>query len=123
MSKKPINMPQLRKMYDHTGKPMPHLGNMLAQLIKQKRISKAELARKLNINGTGINQYIKQSTLHAALLWKIGQILEYDFFAALSKEFPISSTTELEQTLQHQINDLKKENELYKTILMGKVAQ
>ena len=116
-------MPQLRKMYTNNGKPMPHVGNMLAQLIKQKHISKAELARKLNIHAGGINQYIKQSTLHAALLWKIGEILQYNFFDVLSKEFPVSTTSALEHDLQQQVTDLKKENELYQKILSGKLGQ
>ena len=102
---------------------MPHVGNMLAQLIKQKHISKAELARKLNIHPGGINQYIKQSTLHAALLWKIGEILEYNFFDVLSAAFPLQTTSQQELDLQQQIIDLKKENELYKNLLTGKLGQ
>ena len=54
-------MPQLRKMYDQTGKSMPHLGNMLAQLIKQKRISKAELARKLNITAPVLTSILNKA--------------------------------------------------------------
>ena len=82
----------------------------------------AGLARKLNINGGGINQYIRQSTLHAALLWKIGQVLEYNFFDVLSKEFPLQTTSPMEHDQQQQIIDLKKENELYKNLLMGKLG-
>jgi plasmid maintenance system antidote protein VapI len=115
-------MPQLRKMYAFTGKPMPHLGKMLEQKLTEKRISKAELARQLNVNGGSINQYIGQSTLHAALLWKIGQILEFDFFAALSAEFPKNVAAELEISLQQQLTDLKKENDLYQKILVTKLG-
>ena len=115
-------MPQLRKMYTTSGKPLPHVGAKLAQLLKEKRLTKAWLCRRLNVNGTAANQYIRQQSMHAALMWKLGQVLEFDFFAWLSKEFPMESSTPLEQDLQQQIVDLKKENELYKNLLTGKLG-
>jgi hypothetical protein len=45
------------------------------------------------------------------------------FFAVLSKEFPLHVPTEKEKELQQQINDLKKENEIYQKILAGKLGQ
>ena len=116
-------MPQLRKMYITSGKPMPHVGGKLAQLLKQKRLSKAWLCRQLSVNSGAANQYIRQQSLHAALLWKLGQILDFDFFAWLSAEFPLQKASQQEHDLQQQINDLKKENELYQKILSGKLGQ
>ena len=116
-------MPQLRKMYITSGKPLPHVGGKLAQLLKEKRLSKAWLCRQLHVNGTAANQYIRQQSMHAALMWKLGQVLEFDFFAWLSKEFPLHSNTALEQELQQQIAELKKENELYQKVLAGRLGQ
>lgn len=115
-------MPQLRKMYTTSGKPLPHVGGKLAQLLNEKRLSKAWLCRQLHVNSGAANQYIRQQTLHAALLWKLGQILEFDFFAWLSNEFPLQKTSQQEQALQQQIIELKKENELYKNLLTGKLG-
>jgi hypothetical protein len=115
-------MPQLRKMYAISGKPLPHVGGKLAQLLKEKRLSKAWLCRQLYVNGGAANQYIRQQSMHAALMWKLGQVLEFDFFAWLSKEFPMESSTPLEQDLQQQLIELKKENELYKNLLTGKLG-
>lgn len=115
-------MPPLRKMYITSGKPLPHVGGKLAQLLKEKRLTKAWLCRQLNVNGTAANQYIRQQSMHAALMWKLGQVLEFDFFAWLSKEFPMESSTQLEQDLQQQLIDLKKENELLKNLLTGKLS-
>jgi hypothetical protein len=33
-------------------------------------------------------------------LWKLGEILNYDFFAVLSKEFPLNGPSEKELELQ-----------------------
>jgi hypothetical protein len=115
-------MPQLRKMYTTSGKPLPHVGAKLKQLLKEKRLSNAWLCRQLNVNGTAANQYIRQQSMHAALMWKLGQVLDFNFFAWLSAEFPMENSTPLEQDLQQQIVDLKKENELYKNLLTGKLG-
>lgn len=93
----------------------------MAQLLKEKRLSKAWLCRQLRVNSGAANQYIRQQSLHAALLWKLGQILEFDFFTWLSKEFPLQTTSQLGQDLQ-QIIVLKKENELYQKILAGRLG-
>jgi hypothetical protein len=115
-------MPPLRKMYITSGKPLPHVGAKLKQLLKEKRLSNAWLCRQLNVNGTAANQYIRQQSMHAALMWKLGQVLDFNFFAWLSTEFPMESSTPLEQDLQQQIVDLKKENEIYQKILAGKLG-
>jgi plasmid maintenance system antidote protein VapI len=115
-------MPRFNKMQSNTDSPMPHIGTMLVQVMKLRMITKTELARKMDIASSGINQYCKQATLHAALLWKLGQVLDFDFFAWLSKEFPLQTTSQQEQELQQQIIDLKKENELYKNLLTGKLG-
>jgi transcriptional regulator with XRE-family HTH domain len=115
-------MSPYRKMNRFTGEPMPHLGKMLQQILAEKRITKSELARRIGVHPSCIKQYILQNTLHAALLWKIGQALEIDFFAVLSKVFPLKKPTELEVSLQLQIADLKKENELYQKIIIAKAG-
>ncbi len=115
-------MPPLRKMYITSGKPLPHVGAKLKQLLKEKGLTNAWLCRQLNVNGTAANQYIRQQSMHAALMWKLGQVLDFDFFAWLSGEFPLHKTSQQEQDLQQQIVDLKKENELYKNLLTGKLG-
>lgn len=114
-------MPRFNKM--QTNSPMPHMGSLLKQVMKLRMITVTELARKMDLATSGINQYCKLPSLHAALLWKLGEILEYDFFAVLSAAFPLQSPTEKEKELQQQITDLKKENELYQKILAGRLGQ
>jgi len=116
-------MSRFTRMLSNTGKPMPHAGRLLAQVMKQSLMTNTKVAQRLGIAPSGVNQYCKQPTLHAALLWKLGEILEYDFFAALSREFPLQAPSEKEKELQQQITDLKKENEIYQKILSGKLGQ
>jgi hypothetical protein len=113
-------MPSLNKMNQVNGKKaMPHAGNLLKKVLNEKRISNAALARAINIHPVGLGRYLKQPTLHAALLWKIGLVLNYNFFELLSNEFPVKEAgiSGKEAQLQQEINDLKKEVELYKKVL------
>ena len=114
-------MPHLHKM-QVSATPMPHAGNLLARVMKQRILTKTALAQKMGVVSGGINQYCKQSTLHAALLWKLGEVLEYNFFAELARAFPVNNVSEQELALQQQISDLKKENELYQKILAGRLG-
>ena len=114
-------MSQLHKM-QVTDKPLPHLGKLLIQVMKQKMITKTELSNKMGVSPSNINQYTKQSTMHAAQLWKLGEVLEYNFFAVLSAAFPLQTSTPQEEELLQHVNDLKKENELYKNLIIGKLG-
>lgn len=113
-------MPHLHKM-QVTG--MPHMGNLLKQVMKQRMLTVTEMAGKMNLATSGINQYCKLPSLHAALLWKLGEVLDYNFFAVLARDFPVNNVSDKERELQQQLTDLKKENEIYQKILAGKLGQ
>jgi plasmid maintenance system antidote protein VapI len=115
-------MPRFNKMLANVSKPIPHNGQLLAQVMNKRMMTVPKLARKMGIAPNGIRQYCKLPSLHAALLWKLGEILEYNFFAAISKEFPVQSPSEKEQDLQQQLADCKKEIEIYQKILAGKLG-
>jgi plasmid maintenance system antidote protein VapI len=116
-------MPRFNKMLANVSKPIPHNGQLLAQVMNQRMMTVPKLARKMGIAPNGIRQYCKLPSLHAALLWKLGEILQYNFFAVLSTAFPLQSPSEKELELQQQLTDLKKENELYKNLLTGKLGR
>jgi transcriptional regulator with XRE-family HTH domain len=95
---------------------MPHAGNLLYKIMLEKRVSQAALARGLNVSDTGVLRYLQQPSLHAAILWKEGKILNHNFFEELSALHPVKkSNAEKEQELA----DLKKELEIYKRIVEG----
>jgi len=96
---------------------MPHAGKLLQKVLQDKGISKAELARRLDIHAIGVTHYVKQHTLHAALLWKIGLVINHNFLADLSAAFPIETLSNKEVQLQQQVVDLEKKLAVYQEIL------
>jgi plasmid maintenance system antidote protein VapI len=116
-------MSRFNKMHSNTASPMPHIGGILKEVMKLRMITVTELARKMDLATSGINEYCKLPSMHAAIMWKLGEILEYDFFARLSNAFPLQQPSQKELELQQRITDLKKENEIYQKILSGKLGQ
>lgn len=118
-------MPSLQKMSQTHGKSMPHTGQLIRAEMQRQHVKAADLARQLGVPSSAIPRYLQQSTIHAALLWKIGQVLHHNFFAAIAAEFPQPGTASPnEQLLQQQITDLQaqladaqKENQVYQKVL------
>ena len=111
-------MPDLSKMNQISGTPMPHIGELVQQVMKQQHYSGAALARQLQVSTTAIIHALRRPSLHAALLWKIGQALNYNFFATLATEFPVATgPSSLEQSLLQELEALRQENEVYKKVV------
>lgn len=89
-----------------------------------KRISQAELARRMQVTSSSMAQYFQQSSLQFGILWNLGIALEYDFFTELSNHYPANIpfneksklVVELKQKTE-RIIDLEKEINIYKSAL------
>ena len=118
-------MPSFSKMLQTDGKPLPHVGKMVQQVLTNRHITPTEMARRMNLSDTSFMRSLQQPTLQAAVLWKLGQLLNHNFFVPLAQEHttsvpPTDREKELEQQLaaaQQQITDLQKENQVYQKVL------
>ena len=104
--------------------PHPNLGKLIERKLKERRLTKAEVSRRLGITPSVFQQYIKQESVQFGVLWKIGIVIEYNFFAGLMEYLPEhilnSAQSSFQKTIAQQadeIADLKKEIEIYKGIL------
>lgn len=118
-------MPSFSKMLQTDGKPLPHVGKMVQQVLTNRHITPTEMARRMGISDTSFMRSLQQPTLQAAVLWKLGQLLNHNFFLPLAQEHPVpvpptDREKELEQQLaaaQQQITELQKENQVYQKVL------
>lgn len=62
-----------------------HLGNLLSEKIKDQRLTKSAVARKINRPPSAIKPLLNRPSMQAYLLWELSIALEYDFFAHLSQ--------------------------------------
>lgn len=113
---------EYRKKYQIQGKdPYPHMGKMLKNLLKEKRISQSQVARHLGIYSSGVLAYLGQESLQAAILWKISTALNHNILADIAAMHPLSKNatpqpTARELELEEQLKVLQIELEVYKRI-------
>lgn len=114
--------------------PYPHMGHLLGKRIREKKIVRAALARKIGVADTGVTRYLAQPSLQMAIIWKVGLAMGHNFFAELSDAFPVQVPDEALAATQQaadalikaqlaekdqRIADLEKELAIYKGIVMG----
>jgi hypothetical protein len=116
----------------------PHMGEMVEKVMNEKGVNNTVVSEKISRSRTGVARYKLEPSLQGRILWKLGLVLQHNFFADLSAQFPIQVTTaehlqernslnEIIQTKDEQlkekdqqIRDLEKELAIYKEIVLRK---
>lgn len=106
---------------------LPHMGSLIKQRILEKKLTFAEVCRRINIKQPVINGYFEQPTLQTKIIWNISIAIEHNLFADLIEKLPTNiqnaNNTSFHKTIiqqQEEIKDLKKEIAIYKEILKNK---
>lgn len=94
----------------------PHLGEMVMKVMQEKRISQAEVARKIGVGQSTVAHYLRQPSLQFGTLWKFCIALQYDFLADFQKLYP-NTMPPKDTTEQQKIKELEKEIAIYKAAL------
>ena len=97
--------------------PMPHVGNLIEDVMKDRKMSLTNFAKKMGSSAAAIRQLLNRESIQTDKLWKASTILEYNFFQEIGNKHPIQSISKQEVFLHEQISDLQKENELMKSLL------
>lgn len=107
--------------------PHPHIGKLIQIKVREKKLTYAEVARRIGVNATVFQAYLSKASVQFGILWKISIAIEYNFFADLMPYLPSSTLNNNDSEFQkkikeqdHEIADFKKEIEIYKGILSRK---
>jgi len=123
----------MKKRIDLQGEEMPHVGAMVMAQLKLKHLTKAEVARKMEVARKGVLEYIRNPSLQVGILWHLSKIIGHIFFEDLAALLPPNNIDEngheheqSEAAVQlaekdHRIVELEMELKVYKEIVMGKV--
>jgi transcriptional regulator with XRE-family HTH domain len=102
----------------------PHLGKLISNILKNKKVSKLELSRLMGVRPTTVSNYLKNASLQLGIIWNISFALKYDILSEIidyyPQDFPINQTTKLAKELQEKTNkikELEKEIEIYSKVL------
>ena len=106
----------------------PHIGKMLHDLYKKRRVFQSALARKLNRRYETVFQYQKKASIQVAILWELSHALKHNFFKDIAAMMPAEyasnapqETSQAEQivALTEQVKLLTAERDMALK-LMGK---
>lgn len=102
-------MRSLSKKYKTiTDEKYQDVGNFINYYIQTNKISKAQLARDLDIIPTTLNAYFKNYSLQFGIIWKISKALNHNFVAQLSEYLHIPFETIREKELLAQLAEKEK---------------
>jgi|Laugresp1bdmlbsn_1035097.scaffolds.fasta_scaffold73005_1 hypothetical protein len=96
---------------------MPHIGQLIKELLVEKHYSQSDLGRLLNTQVVTIYRLVGKPTISSEYLWKIGNILNINLFSLLAQYHPVKTPTPNEIALEKQVNELQKEIAIYKELL------
>lgn len=84
-----------------------HIGKLIEEQLKQKRISTAQLAKALNCRRQNIYDIFKRKSLDTELLVRISQALDYDFLTAAYLPLMPKSKIEVSLVIEIEGNECK----------------
>jgi len=103
------------------------IGKLIADIMQQLRLSKAEVARLLSRRQSTVTTLMKRPSLQAYILWEFSIALGYNFFHHLSEQLitkageKIISGTPTDKmliaTLQQEVQRLTEERDSLKKII------
>jgi transcriptional regulator with XRE-family HTH domain len=83
----------------------PHCGELLRNYLIDNKTSQAFVATQLGVRPSTVNSYFNNASLQIGILWKISQILNYNFIAALAEKIPIPFETQATKALKNQLSE------------------
>lgn len=75
-----------------TPEGLPHIGESIRKIIKDKKLTGTWLATQLGCDRTNVYKLLRKQSIDTMLLHRISLILEYDFFTLLSEEYKRQSS-------------------------------
>lgn len=81
----------------------PNIGNFVHWFIQEGPHKKKDVAAKLQVSPSSLNQYFKQQSLQFAIVWRISQAINYNLVMDLGQRLKIPFETEVEKELRRQL--------------------
>jgi ribosome-binding protein aMBF1 (putative translation factor) len=101
-----------------------HIGSIIKEVAKKKGISGTQLAQKINCVCSNMNDIYSRSSIQTDQLWKISEILDYNFFTEIfgksmntilrnGKKSGITTIVISNETISIENNNGTKEKTIY----------
>lgn len=94
-----------------------HTGQLVAQVLKQKRVTHAALARATHRSQSNLSTLIKGPSTQAYILWQMSLALKHNLFRDMADQLDAATNGRMAQgaitieTLQKEVEQLRKERD------------
>jgi len=93
-------------------------GEIIGKQVAIQKEDLVSLAAKLKVlSGYDLKLILKRPRIYADFFWDAGIAMNHNFFTDLAALHPVKKATERELELEQENADLKKENELLKSLI------
>jgi transcriptional regulator with XRE-family HTH domain len=91
----------------------PALGNFVNWFLAEKHLKKKDIADKLGIHPSTLQQYLKQQSVQFGIMWRLSQAMNYNLIMDLAERLNIDFETKTEKQLRAE---LAEKEDLIKTM-------
>ena len=95
---------------------MPHNGVRLERYIINSGQKVTALSKKMGYSSPLLMRLYNTPSIRTHIWWKLGLLLERNLFAEFAEIFPVKYKSAREQQLEKELEDVKKELEIYRRI-------
>ncbi|OFY63773.1 MAG: hypothetical protein A3H98_06800 [Bacteroidetes bacterium RIFCSPLOWO2_02_FULL_36_8] len=95
-----------------------HIGEKIKTVVEKRGITKAELARRLNMSSTNIHKIFNRKSIDTGLLTSLSKELEFDFF-----NFYENQTTSTKHPAQKRFTEEAEKYKLNPVALSKEIAR
>ncbi|PDS22679.1 transcriptional regulator [Flavobacterium branchiophilum] len=89
----------------------PALGNFVRYYLHQNQVAMKTVSDGLGVRYSTLNNYLKNTSFQFTILWRMSQIVNYNFLMDLGEWLGIPYETKAEKALKEQIASFEKENQ------------
>lgn len=98
--------------------PEVHYGKIISQQMQQQGVTNLMISKKLAYSESNdVRKLVLRPRIYTDVFWAFGIAMNHNFFTDLAALHPVKQATAREKELEQENADLKKENELLKSLI------
>ena len=102
---------------EQTTNEMPHNGEQLERYIKESGKRATVLSKNMGYSSPLLMRLFNTPSIRTHVWWKLGLLINRNIFAEFAEIYPVKYKSKREQQLEAELEDVKKELEIYRRIL------
>ena len=96
---------------------MPHNGSLLEKYVAQSGKRVTFLSKDMGYSAQMLMRLFDTPSIRTHVWWELGLLIDRNIFAELGERYPVKYKSKREEQLEAELEDVKRELEIYRRIL------